>query len=92
MLLKPNTNVVEGAIVGPDGALLNRPTTILDKDEAAVIRAYKKIKAKYGFREENRCSKCWTGDRDDGMRGHTTDFEIIYECRCRMLFFRGQTF
>lgn len=89
MLVKPNTNVVEGTIVAPDGSLLNKPTTILEKGEADVIRAYKKIKDKYGFGEENRCFACWTGDRDDGMRGHTTDSQILYECRCRMIFRQG---
>jgi hypothetical protein len=84
---------VEGAIVGPNGELLARPTRLLTDDEARVIRAYKKIKLKYGFSEENHCHACGSSrDRSDGMRGFTTDQQIMFECRCRMLFYEGQSY
>jgi len=91
MLIRPET--LPGTIVAPDGTPVTLPTRLLTADEAKVIRAYKKIKLKYGFREENHCNACSESrDRSDGMRGFTTDEKVLYECRCRLLYFDGASY
>lgn len=80
-------------IVAPDGSVTVTPTVRLSDDEARVFREYKKLKLKYGFREYNRCNTCFeSDDRPDGMKGHVTDSEIVLECRCRVLLYRGQSY
>lgn len=92
MLLKPNTNVTEGAIVGPDGSVINKPTVILSADEARLLRQYKKFLQKYGIRETVFCNQCFEGNLSDGMRAFVTDSQVMWECRHRMLFHQGQSF
>lgn len=91
-LLKTNTDVVTGTILGPDGAALNKPTTILTQQEAELLRQYKKFLLAHGMREALYCNQCFEGDLDDGMRAFVTDGQILFECRHRMLFYQGQTF
>ena len=79
-------------IVGPDGAVANKPALILDHNEAQLLRNYKKFLMKHGMREAVYCNDCWEGNRDDGMRAFVTDSQILFECRCRSLFHQGQTF
>lgn len=91
-LLKPNTDTVEGAIVGPNGEVLSKPTQILTSEEAQVLRRYKKFLAARGMREALFCNECWSGNLGDGMRAHVTDGQIMFECRHRMLFYQGQSY
>lgn len=81
-----------GTIVAPDGTIATRPTQILSPDEAELLRAYKKFLHARGIREAWYCNTCWDGDRSDGMRAFVTDGQILAECRCRMLFYQGQSF
>lgn len=91
--IQTNSDVTQGTIVGPDGAVLNRPTVILSQDEADLLRRYKKFLQKRGFREALYCNTCWTGDLADGVsEAHVTDSEILLKCSHRMLFFKGQSF
>lgn len=86
------TDQTTGTIVAPDGSVATRPTTILSKDEAELLRKYKKFLHAHGIREAVYCSACWDGDRADGMRAFVRDHQILFECRCRMLFYDGQTY
>lgn len=92
MLLKPNTDIVNGTIVTPDGAIANRPTVMLSDDDATLLRAYKKLLQKYRLREALYCNDCWTGDRHDGCTAHVTDSNIGVICRCKTRLYLGQSF
>lgn len=92
MLLKTNTDIVPGSIVGPNGELLNKPTQILTAEDAALLRRYKKFLASHGMREAVFCNSCFEGNLSDGMRAHVTDGQIVFECRHRMLYFGGSTY
>ena len=92
MLVRPNSDVVIGAIVSPDGEVLNKPTVLLSKDEAELLRNYKKFLQRRGLREAIYCNHCWQGDLSDGMDAFVTDGQILFKCRHRLLFYQGQTF
>jgi hypothetical protein len=92
MLIKDNANVTVGAIVSPDGEVVSKPTVLLSADDAALLRQYKKFLMKHGIREAVFCNQCFSGNLSDGMRAHTTDGQIMWECRHRMLFHQGQSF
>lgn len=91
-LLKTNTDVVSGSIVGPDGSVLNKPTVILTTEEAELLRKYKQFLQRRGLREAVYCNHCFDGNLEDGMRAFVRDDQILFECRHRMLFYQGQTF
>ena len=78
-------------IIGPDGARMDRPVVELSATDAEICRAYKRFKLRMGLKEVNYCAKCWNGNLADGMRGHVTDSDIVYECRCRFLVHQGMT-
>lgn len=92
MLIKPNTDMVSGSIVDARGEVVNKPTQLLSKDDAELLRKYKKFLASHGLREAVYCNACFEGDLSDGMRAFVTDGQILFECRHRMLFYQGQTF
>jgi hypothetical protein len=81
-----------GTVLDANGQPSARPTTILTADEAALLRAYKKFLQKHGIRDASYCASCFSGNRHDGMQVRVTDAEIIFICRCRMLYHLGQTF
>lgn len=87
-----NAGVTTADILGPDGELATKPTTILTQEEADILRSYKKFLAARGLREALYCNACWSGDREDGCKAFVTDGQIAIECRCRLRFFQGQTF
>jgi hypothetical protein len=82
----------DGTIIAPDGTVASRPTLILSDAEADLLRRYKKFLNAHGIREAWFCNTCWSGDREDGMRAFVTDGQIVAECRCRMLFYQGQSY
>lgn len=92
MLVKDNAGVTTGTIVGPDGEVLSIPTRLFSADEAALLRQYKKLLQKYGLREALYCNECFTGNLSDGMDAHVRDTDILFKCRHRLLYYRGQTF
>lgn len=92
MLLKPNTDVVEGTIVGPNGEALSKPTHLLTSEEAALLRRYKKFLQARGLREAIFCNSCFSGNLSDGTRFNVTDAQIQVNCRCRQLFYQGQSY
>jgi hypothetical protein len=92
MLIRGNSDIVQGSIVDPDGNVVNKPTQVLTTEEAELLRRYKKFLASKGMREAVYCNACFEGDLSDGMRAFVTDGQILFECRHRMLFYQGQTF
>ncbi len=74
------------------GNLLNKPVIPLSAEEARMLRAYKKFLDKNHMREMNFCNRCWDHKTiHDGMHGHVTDNEIVFDCRCRTLLYQGMT-
>jgi hypothetical protein len=92
MLIKPNTDVVEGSILTPEGEVASKPTLLLSTDEARLLRQYKKFLAAHGLREAVYCNTCFESNLDDGMRAFVTDGQILFECRHRMIFFQGASY
>lgn len=90
--IQTNTDTTTGTIVDKDGNVLNKPTVILSKEEAELLRNYKKFLQKRGLREMTFCNTCWSGDREDGMDVFVTDAQILFKCRHRLLFYQGSTY
>lgn len=59
--------------------------------DARTLRAYKKILAKYGYREKLWCQTCEENEDSPGCRGSVFDSRIVIECHHRRLWFRGST-
>lgn len=78
-------------LVTAAGQPLTRERQIADAD-ARVLRAYKKILAKYGYREALWCQTCEDDGDGPGCRAYVTDQRIEIQCRHRRLFFRGSTY
>ena len=82
-----------GLILDPNtGSPVAVPTTILDADDARLLRAYKKLLLKYGLREALYCNACWNHKFSDGTEAHVTDNEIVIRCRCSLRFYQGPTY
>ena len=92
MLVKDNANVTEGTLVAPDGTVLNRPTVVISPEDATLLRAYKKLLARYNLREALYCNECWSGDREDGCKAFVQDGQIGIICRCKQRIHMGQSF
>lgn len=91
-LLKTNTDTVVGTIVDANGEVVNKPTVLLSKEEAELLRKYKKFLQARGLKEAIFCTTCWDGDLSDGMDAHVTEGQILFKCAHRMLFYQGMTF
>ena len=80
-------------LVTPTGDPLVRDRLLTDA-EAATLRAYKRILAKYGYREQLWCQIC---DADDveftpsGCRAYVTGTQIAILCRHLRRFYSGST-
>ena len=92
MLLKPNTNVTEGVILDANGNPTSLPTHLLTAEDAALLRLYKKFLHTHGLREAVYCNHCFEGNLSDGMEAHVTDGEVMFRCRHRLLYYKGQSF
>lgn len=92
MLVNDNANVTTGTIVTPEGEVANKPAVVLTKDEAELLRNYKKFLTKYNLREALYCSDCWGRDLSDGCKAFVRTEQILIECRCKMRFYQGMTF
>ncbi len=82
----------EGVILDANGEPTTRPTVLLTAEDAALLRLYKKFLHAHGLREAVYCNTCYSGDLSDGMRAHVTDNEVMWVCRHRMLYYRGQSY
>ncbi len=78
-------------LVGPDGTLIHAQALTLTDEDARLLRTYKKFLLHYGYREALYCTRCFEGNRSDGLDAYVTDHKILFRCRCRSLFYEGQT-
>jgi hypothetical protein len=90
--IQTNSDVTTGTLVDANGEVVNKPTVVLSKEEADLLRTYKKFLQKRGLREALYCNTCWGGNLSDGMDAFVTDGQILMKCRHRMLFFQGQSY
>lgn len=90
--MKPNTDTTTGTILNADGSIANKPTVLLSNDDAVIMRQYKKLLQRMGWREALYCNACFEGNLHDGMQVFVTDGQILAECRHRMVFHQGQSF
>jgi hypothetical protein len=96
-LPKPSTyDLTAGPIIQPGHALR---VTLTDEDlqvtlgesTAKLLRAYKRLCQKYGWKEALDCRTCWANGQPEGMRAFVTDDRIAFICRHRTLAYVGQT-
>lgn len=67
------------------------PQRRLTDAEAAMLRAYKKILQRYGYKEALWCQTCEDDGDSAGCRAYVTDSTIEILCRHRKLYFRGSS-
>lgn len=81
-----------GTILSPDGSLATIKTVILDREDAELLRRYKKFLSRHGLREALFCNSCWdTHSLADGCEAHVTNHDILIRCRCTQRFYRGMS-
>lgn len=81
---------VLGQIVGPDGAPINLPTTLLDAAQAAALRAYFVwLMRDAKLEPELLCRSCYDGSRDSKAEFNIDEQQIVITCRCQIRFFQG---
>jgi hypothetical protein len=68
-----------------------RPAIALSKEEASMLRDYKKFLMKYGLREALYCREC-DATTHSGTEAWVTDAQIVVLCRHRQLVYFGQTY
>ena len=73
-----------GHLVGPDGSLLYRPTTIIGADAAAIMRAYFFWAMSNQLEPELFCGACFDGLRENKAQYNITEQEIEIVCKCQM--------
>ena len=78
-------------IVGADGSVINAPTLMLSLEDAKLLRAYKKFLLRNRLKEALYCETCHEDNRSHGLEAFVTDSQILFRCRCRSLFYQGQT-
>lgn len=86
------SQIERGTIVNPDGTVMNRPTVMLTRHEARMLREYKKFLMKYHLKEALYCQECWSGARKDGTEAYVRDDKIGIICRCTTRLYLGATF
>ena len=84
-------NETKSTILAPDGSVATYPTTYLSGDEARLLRDYKKFLDRHHIKEAAYCSDCWENNLQHGMKAFVTLNQILFQCRCRALFFEGPT-
>lgn len=78
-------------LIASDGTVLNAPALTMTTEEAKLLREYKKFLLRHGLKEALYCNSCFEQNRQDGTRAYVTPDQILIECRCRRLFYQGQT-
>jgi len=90
---KPLLNdTTKSVILGPDGVPATLPTVLLTGEEAKLLREYKKFLDRHRIKEAAYCHDCWEHNLQHGMAAFVTPDQIMFRCRCRMLFFQGATY
>lgn len=79
-------------ILGADGQPAILPLLELALEDVKLLREYKKFLQRLGLREALYCNACFEGELGDGCEAHVTDGDVMIKCRCRLRFYKGQTF
>jgi hypothetical protein len=90
--IKTNTDRTEAVILDANGIPTSMPTQMITAEEAALLRLYKKFLHAHGLREAVHCNECYQGAQHDGMEAWVTDSEIMWKCRHRVLYYKGQSY
>jgi hypothetical protein len=72
-------------LIGPDGALLLKPTQVLSQEDANVLRATERLLRRLRLRFAIHCDRCYEQwNFADGCKGADESNERTYvlECRC----------
>ena len=64
---------------------------LMSLEDAKLLRAYKKFLLINGLKEALYCVRCFEGMRSDGTEAFVTADQILIRCRCRRLYYDGQT-
>lgn len=78
-------------LVTASGQPLTRESQMAHED-ARLLRAYKKILLKYGYKEALWCRTCEDAQEMAGCNATVTDAKIEIQCRHRRRFFSGATY
>lgn len=78
-----------GQLVGPDGAPLQRPTTLLSADAASILRAYFLWAMREQLEPELVCTSCFDYTRDSKALYQIDERQITIVCQCQIRFFEG---
>ena len=79
-------------IVAPDGTPATLPTVYLTGEEAKLLREYRKFLNRHRIKEAAYCNDCWEHNLQHGMQAFVTNDQILFQCRCRALFYQGATY
>lgn len=90
-IIIPNS-AAGGKITDASGNEFEVATVFLTPEQARIMREYKKVLMTLGMVQATFCGNCPRHDREDAMRGHVADGEIVLHCRCTMWVYKGQTF
>ena len=82
----------KSVIVAPDGTPASLPTVLLTGEEAKLLREYRKFLDRHRIKEAAYCSDCWESNLQHGMKAFVTPENILFQCRCRALYFHGPTY
>lgn len=80
------------AILDANGQPSFVPSVEISVEDVALLRAYKKFLLRQGLREALYCNACFEGQLSDGCEAHVTDGDVLIKCRCKVRFYKGQTF
>lgn len=84
-------NRTAGHLVAPDGSLLQRPTTLIGADTAAIIRAYFAWAMQNQLEPELVCGACFDHSRESKAIFTITDQQVVIVCECSIRYFEGAT-
>lgn len=78
-----------GHIVGPDGAIINLPATLLGAGAAAILRQYFFWAMSNALEPELFCGDCYNQSRESKAQYNIDEKQIQIICACRMIVFMG---
>lgn len=82
-------NHTSGHLVGPDGSLIEQPTTLIEADAAKVMRDYFFWALSNKLEPELLCSTCFDHSRDSKAVYHVNESEVVIICACGIRYFKG---
>lgn len=82
----------DALIIGADGETATVPNVHLTREEAMILREYRKFLAHHHLREALYCDRCFEGNLSDGCAAAVTDHEIVIKCRCKVRTYIGLTY